>query len=69
MDKINRPPVQCTVRRNGDSPRLPKHSDARRTTATFVFTSDGTIPAPIQEHMDKVNKMRIYDDEPSARLQ
>ncbi len=69
MDKINRPPLQCTVRRSDSSAKLPSVSDGSRKADTLVIGSDGSIPTPILEHIDKVSKMRIFDDEPSQPRQ
>lgn len=69
MDKINRPPLQCTVRRSDGSAKLPSVSEASRKVDTLVIASDAAIPTPIREHMDKVSKMRIFDDEPSHNHQ
>ena len=69
MDKINRPPLQCTVRRSEESAKIPIDSDTSRNAGTLVIASEGSIPTPILEHLDKVSKMRIFDDEPTQRHQ
>ena len=62
MDKINRPPVQCTVIRNdepGPEPREPL------TYLPLVSVDGGmgeSIPTAIKAHIDKVSKMRIFED-------
>jgi len=63
MDKINRPPLQCTVIRREESANLPPTSQTPRAKNTLVIASDGFVPEAIQAHMDKVSKMRIFDDE------
>ena len=63
MSKLDRPPVQCTVIRSQGSMRLPLLSDMPRTKGTLVTGPGVSIPAPIQAHLDKVTKMRIFDDE------
>lgn len=65
MDKIHRPPLQCTVIRNEESSNLPPSSQAPRTKDTLVIANDGFVPPSIKAHMDKVGNMRIFDDKPS----
>lgn len=69
MDKINRPPLQCTVRRSEGSAELPSDSNAIPNSDTLVMATDGLIPTPILEHLDKVSKMRIFEDQPNQRHQ
>ena len=64
MDKINRPPLQCSVIRREETGKLPRLSDLPGTKGTLVPGPGGTIPASIQAHMDKVSKMRIFEDAP-----
>ena len=64
-DKINRPPIQCTVVRKDELTDLSPLSETPREKNTVVFGAGGCIPPEIQAHIDKVSKMRIFgDDEP-----
>jgi len=68
MDKINRPPLQCTVIRRDESGKLPRLADTPGIKGTLVTSPGGTIPSSIQAHMDKVSKMRIFENAPSEEL-
>lgn len=65
MDKINRPPLQCTVIRSEEAANLPPASQTPRGKNTVVIASEGLVPEAIQAHLEKVRKMRIFSDEPS----
>ena len=69
MDKINRPPVQCTVIRKDELGRLPLLADIPRAEGTLVTVEGISIPPSIQAHIDKVSKMRIFQDAPSQPRQ
>ena len=69
MDKINRPPLQCTVIRSEEAANLPPASKTPRATNTVVIASEGLVPEAIQAHLEKVGKMRIFSDEPGRTRQ
>lgn len=69
MDKVNRPPLQCTVLRRDETGKLPQLSDLPGTKGALVSGPGGTIPESIQAHIDKVSKMRIFEDAPTEPRQ
>lgn len=68
MDKINRPPLQCTVVRSEKSTKLSPASKTRREKGTVVIASGGSIPTPIRAHLEKVSKMRIFEGSDPTQL-
>ena len=68
MDKINRPPLQCTVRRSEEPAKPSSASKAPREEGTVVFASGGSVPTPIRAHIDKVSKMRIFEGSEPPQL-
>ncbi len=69
MDKINRPPLQCTVIRSEEAEILSPDLQRSRAKNTVVIASEGMVPEAIQAHIDKVSKMRIFRDAPSQPRQ
>jgi len=65
MDKINRPPLQCTVIRRDEAGKLPLITELPGMKGTLVPSPGGSIPTAIQAHIDRVSKMRIFDDAPA----
>ncbi len=68
MDKINRPPLQCTIVRSEESTKLSPLSSTPREKGTVVIASGGSVPTPIRAHIDKVSKMRIFEGSETTQL-
>lgn len=68
MDKINRPPLQCTVIRSEGAKKPSPVSKTPRERGAVVFASGGSVPTQIQAHIDKVSKMRIFENGETTQL-